>query len=452
MIMRSINDGTRRHERSECKPDRAQPSRIVILGGGFGGSYCARALEAHLGRFDIDISLIDRNNYFVFYPFLIEAGTGSIEPRHAVVPIRGFLNKSNFLRAEVTGIDTSRQSVSYRLVGADEERTIGYEHLAIALGSITKMPNVPGLHEWGLEIKSLSDAIALRDRAIHLLELADAAPSLEERRALLHMIIVGANFTGVELAGEFQQYLKEATRLYRNVSPGDCRITLIEIADRILPALDPDLAEYARQRLEANGVHIMLKHSVKAVLPDGVETDDGRRLPAQSVIWAAGVAPNPLVSKLGLPIDNLGYILCERDLRVQGFQNVWAIGDCAVNPGPDGKPYPAMAQHALREGEDLARNIADVSRGRPARPCDISTRGSMASLGGRKAVAKIFNYKLKGFPAWFIRQSYYLMRIPGWSRKARIALDWTLNLFFSRDIVQLGIRSIPPDTSIRKAA
>jgi NADH dehydrogenase len=173
---------------------------------------------------------------------------------------------------------------------------------------------------------------------------------------------------------------------------------------------------------------------------------------AYTVIWAAGVAPNPLVSRLDLPVDNLGYILCERDLRVRGRQNVWAIGDCAVNPGPDGTPYPAMAQHALREGEDLARNLADVLRGQPPRPCDIKTRGSMAALGGHKAVAKIFNIKLTGFPAWFIRQTFYLAKIPGWSRKARIALDWTLNLIFSLDIVQLGIQSVPPKISTRKAA
>src|SRR5262249_24017130 len=148
------------------------------------------------------------------------------------------------------------------------------------------------------------------------------------------------------------------------------------------------------------------------------------------LIWAAGVAPNPVVNKLELPVDRLGYILCNRDLRVRGFQNIWAIGDCAVNLGPDGKPYPAMAQYALREGVHLAANIADVLRDRPARPCNIISRGAMAALGGRKAVAKIFRFKVRGWIAWFIRQSYYLMRIPGWSRKARIAFDWTLNLFF----------------------
>jgi NADH dehydrogenase len=426
--------------------------RIVVVGGGFGGAYCARALEKRLGRYDLDVSLIDRNNYFIFYPLLIEAGTGSIEPRHAVVPIRSFVKTAHFRRGEITGVDTNQQEVFYRLGGADRQDMIRYEHLVLALGSITKTPNVPGLREWGLQIKSLTDAIALRDRAIHLLELADATTNLEDRRALLHFVVVGGNFTGVEVAGEFQFYLREASRLYNNVSVEDCRVTLIELADRILPALDADLAAYAAQRLESLGVRILLKQSVKAVFKDGVETNDGARITSHTVIWAAGVAPNPLISKLTVPVDKLGYIECERDLRVRGFQNVWAVGDCAVNPGPDGKPYPATAQHALRQGEDLARNIAEVLRGGTARPCDISTRGSMAALGGRKAVAKIFDLKLTGFPAWFVRQTFYLMKIPGWSRKARIALDWTLNMLFSRDIVQLGIRSLPPDTSIRKVA
>ena len=426
--------------------------RVVILGGGFGGAYCARALEKALGRFDVDVCLIDRNNYFVFYPLLIEAGAGGIEPRHAVVPIRSFLRDADFVRAEITGIDVTRQTVTCRFAGRDAQQIISYEHLVIALGSVSRMPNVPGLREWGLQIKTLSDAIALRDRAIHLLELADSAESLDERRALLHFVVVGGNFTGVELAGEFQYFLRQAARLYRNLSPDDCRVTLIEITDRILPALDRELADYARQRLEGLGVRILLGCSVKSVFTGSAELSDGHTLQAHSVIWAAGVAPNPLISKLGLPLDDLGYIVCERDLRVRGFQNIWAIGDCAVNPGPDGKPYPATAQHALREGEDLARNIADVFRGRAARPSDISSRGSMAALGGRKAVARVFNHNLTGFPAWFIRQTYYLMRMPGWSRKARIALDWTLNLLFSRDIVQLGIRSTPPDAPVRKAA
>jgi NADH dehydrogenase len=426
--------------------------RIIVLGGGFGGAYCARALEKRVGRNKFEVCLIDRNNYFVFYPLLIEAGTGSIEPRHAVIPIRSFLKNTDFRRGEIVGVDTDRQEVAYRLAGSEQIAKIRYEHLVLALGSITKMPNVPGLREWGLQIKGLTDAIALRDRAIHLLELADAAPNLEERRALLHLVIVGANFTGVELAGEFQYFLRDATRLYKNVSADDCRVTLVEITDRILPALDADLAAYAAQRLEGIGVRIMLKRSVKEIFPDGVETDDGMRMSSHTVIWAAGVAPSPLISKLTLPVDKLGYILCERDLRVRGFQNVWAIGDCAVNPGPDDKPYPATAQHALREGKDLALNIVKVIRGGVARPCNIATRGSMAALGGRKAVARIFNRNLTGFPAWFIRRTYYLMRIPGWSRKARIAVDWTLNLLFSRDIVQLGIRSVPPDTSIRKIA
>jgi NADH dehydrogenase len=424
---------------------------VVVLGGGFAGASCTRALEKQINNYEIEVCLIDRHNYFTFQPFLIEAGTGSIEPRHAVIPIRSFLKKAEFRRAEVIGVDTGRQEVICRNVGSDREENIRYEHLVIAIGSVTRMPNVPGLHEWGFEMKGLADAIALRDRVVNLLELADTT-SREERRALLHIIIVGANYTGVELAGELQAFMREATRLYRNVSVHDCRVTLIEIGDRILPALDDELAEYAGRHLYKGGVRMMLRESVKAVFEDGVETNAGIRIPSHTVIWAAGVAPNPTIAMLPFPVDKLGYIVCDRDLRVRGFPNVWAIGDCAVNPGPDGKPYPATAQHALREGEDLARNLVAVFRGGIPRACDISSRGSLAALGGHRGVAKIYNWNLTGFPAWFIRQTYYLARIPGWSRKARIAMDWTLNSIFSRDIVQLGIRSNEPDTSIRKAA
>jgi NADH:quinone reductase (non-electrogenic) len=425
--------------------------RVVVLGGGFAGAYCARTLERSLGH-EVEVRLIDRNDYITFYPLLIEAGTGSIEPRHAVVPIRSFLKGGQFRCAEVRNIDTEAQEISYTPEGSDRLDVLSYEHLVVALGSVTRMPNLPGLREWGVEIKSLPHAIGLRDRAIHFLELADATPDVVQRRALLHFVIVGGNFTGVEIAGEFQYYLRDASRLYKNVAPDDCRITLIEIADRILPALDRSLAAYAAERLKGIGVRIMLNRSVKQVFRDGLETDQGIRIPSHTVIWAAGVAPNPLIGKLSLPVDRLGYILCERDLRVRGFENVWAIGDCAINPGPDGKPYPATAQHALREGEQLARNIAAVMKGGTARPCNITTSGSLASLGGRKAVAKVFKLRLTGFPAWFVRRTYYLKRIPGWSRKTRIAFDWTLNMLFARDIVRLGIHSPLSDDSTRKAA
>lgn len=433
-------------------PDKCN-CRIVVLGGGFAGAYCARGLEKKLGsRVTLDLGVIDRNNYFVFYPLLVEALTGNIEPRHVVVPIRSFLKSSRFIRGEITGLNTRTQRVFYRVSGLDREENAEYDHLVVALGSITRMPNIPGLQQWGLQLKTLSDAIALRDRVIHLLESADAAIVPEERRSLLRFVIVGANFTGVELAGELQQFLIDACKFYRNVSLGDCRITLVETADRILPALDADLASYAAQHLQRTGVEILLRNSVRAVEEDGVTTIRGIDIPARTVVWAAGVAPSPLIGRLGLPTDERGYILCERNLRVKGFENVWAIGDCAVNVGPDGKPYPATAQHALREGQDLARNLSDLFRGFPVRACDISSRGAMAALGGHRAVADVFGRRLTGSLAWFIRRSYYLFRIPGWSRKTRIAFDWTLNMLFARDIVQLGIQSMPPDKPLRRAA
>ena len=232
----------------------------------------------------------------------------------------------------------------------------------------------------------------------------------------------------------------------------DCRVTLIELKDRVLPALDEDLATYAAQSLSRIGIEILLKHSVRSVSEDGVTLEDGTAMHARTVVWTAGVAPNPLVNRLRMPTDDRGYILCDRNLRVRGFDNVWAIGDCADVAGPNGMPYPATAQHALKEGEDLARNLDHLFRGFDLHPCDISNRGAMAALGGKRAIAKIFGYRLTGILAWFVRRTYYLMKFPGLSRKTRIAVDWFLNLVFAREIVQLGVQSTPPNTSLRKAA
>lgn len=415
-----------------------QRKRIVILGGGFGGAYCAQALEKQL-RDDTEILLLDRHNYFVFYPLLVEAGTGGLEPRHAVVSIRAFLNRTRFRMAEVMEVDTSRRTVTYRMAGMETSETVGYDHLVVALGSVTRFPEVPGLSHHGFELKSLSDAVVLRDRAIQLLEAADALADAEKRRALLRFVVVGGNFTGVEVAGEFHVFLRQATRYYPNVRAEECSVVLVEIADRILPALDADLSRYALEKLRARGVDIRLRASVREVGPDSVTLDNGERVAAHTTIWCAGIAPSPLIGRLGLPTDDRGYILCDPDLRVRGMKNVWAIGDCAVNPGPDGRPYPATAQHAVRQGIHLAQNLARVLRGLPAVPCVLKNFGALAAIGCRTAVAKIFGMKLSGFPAWFLWRTVYLLKMPRVSRRLRIALDWTMDLLFTREYVELGV-------------
>lgn len=417
----------------------SRPLRIVILGGGFAGATCARELEPAARRGDVEVTLINWGNFFVFTPLLVEAGTGALEPRHAVVPLRDFLSETTLRSAEVLAVDRERRIVRYRVVGNDAADEIGYDHLVVALGSVTRLPDVPGLARFGFAMKSLPDAVALRDRAIQLLERAEATDDPERRRALLHFVVVGANFSGVEVAGEFSEFLREAAGAYRNVSKDDCRVSLIEAAPRILSALDQDLADYALARLRARGMNVLLSTTVTAIAGDHALLADGSRLDTHTVIWCAGIAPSPLVARLGLPTDAQGWLLCDADLRVRGCADVWGVGDCAVNPDPSGRAYPATAQHAVREAGALASNLRRVLRGEPTRPCEIRSPGALAALGCRTAVAKVYGVKLSGFPAWFLWRTVYLFKMPGLARRVRVALDWTLGLLFRRQIVQLGI-------------
>lgn len=428
---------------SEGRTDTDTPRRIVILGAGFGGAYCAAALGKNLRGLNVEVLLIDRNNFFVFYPLLVEAGTGSLEPRHAVVPIRAFLKTAEFRMAEVVDADFDRRSITYRLVGGDDTQQIDYDELVISLGSVTRLPDVPGLREFGCQLKSLTDAVALRDRAITMLELANATDDEAKRRGLLHFVVVGGNFTGVEVAGEFDMFLRAAARKYRHVSQRDIKVTLVELGDRILAALDADLAEYAAAHMRKRGIDVRLNTTVTAIEHDRVTLSCSEQLDSRTVIWCAGIEPNPLIGAWPLPVDDRGYILCERDLRVKGIEHVWAIGDCAVNLDRDGSAYPATAQHAVQQAAHLAGNLAAVLSGRDPRPCNIKSRGALAALGCRTGVAKVFGFKLAGFGAWFLWRTVYLLKMPGLARKIRIALDWTIDLVFSRDYVQLGVHRTP---------
>jgi NADH dehydrogenase len=415
--------------------------RIVILGGGFAGAYCASSLEEHLGSTPAEVLLIDRHNYFIFYPLLVEAGTGSLQPRHAVVPIRQFLRRTKFLMANVTSIDLHRREVVYR-VGEEPTRTISYDHLVLALGSITNLPPVPGLKEYAYEVKSLADALTLRDRAIEVLERANALDDPARARGLLHFAVVGGNYTGVEVAGEFDVYLKEAARKYPNLDPGEVKITLIDQNDRLLGTLDDELSDYAQRHLSERGVDLRLKERAVEIRPDGLVLSSGATVSASTVIWCAGIAAPPMLKELGLPTDKRGYVLCDPEMRVQGFDTVWAIGDCAVNPDPQGNPYPATAQLAVLEGGQLGENIARVLRNLRPLPCTFRSKGMMAAFGSHDAVAKVFRFRVTGFAAWFLWRSYYLLRMPGLARKFRVAFDWTLDLLFGRDYVELGVHRV----------
>jgi NADH dehydrogenase len=411
----------------------------VIIGAGFSGAYCAQKLERKLARQDVEIILIDEHNYFVFYPLLAEAGTGSLEPRHAVVPIRSFLKSHIFRMARVVQIDLADNRVICRQIELNKQEIIQYDHLVIALGSVTQLPAIPGIREYGFTLKDLGDAISLRDRAIEMLELADSTSDRSLRRQLLHFVVVGGSFTGIEVAGEFEFFLRQGARFFRGIGPDEYQLSVIEMTDRILPALERPLADYAQERLESRNVQFFLRNKVTELGADHLVLENGEVLEARTLIWAAGIAPNPLLRDLDVPQDNRGYILCDADLRVSGLQNVWAIGDCAVNPDPEGRAYPATAQHAVRQGKCLADNLLRVLDGKGTAPCQIGTRGSLAALGCRTGVAEVFGLRLSGFPAWFLWRTVYLLKMPTLSRKFRVALDWSLDLLFSRDFVELGV-------------
>lgn len=424
-------------------PEPAQTNgrtRIVIVGGGFSGAYCAAELDRKLRGKNVDVLLINGTNYFVFYPLLVECGTGALQPRNALVSLRSFFRHGRFMCARATKIDVHKREVTVRVGEGLPDETIQADHLVLALGSVTLMPPIPGLRDHAFEMKSLADAISLRDRAIHMLELASFVNDDNLRRELLHFVVVGGSFTGVETAGEFHAYMKKAARFYPRLDPSMVRMTIIDRGDRLLKALDPRLSEYTRRHFERRGIDVKLGRTITHVEARSCTLDDGSTLATRTVIWAAGVAPHPLIASIDVPTER-GWIVCEPDGRIKGFNQVWGVGDCAANPDPTGKPYPATAQHAVREGKHAARMIANTLRGLKTEPLVYKTQGSLAAFGRFDAVAQVAGIRIAGFLAWFMWRTVYLMKMPGIVKRIQVALDWTVD-FLPRDYVELGVHRV----------
>ncbi len=421
-------------------PRAGSRPRAIVLGGGFGGAYAAQRLSRRLPK-DWDLTLVDRNNFLLFYPLLVEAGVGSLEARHVVVPLRKFLKRGDLIMAEVTGVDLKRQTVEIHVVGADKTERLHYDQLIIAIGSTTKFPPVPGLAEHAFELKSLADGIDLRDRGIRLLELANTIQDAERRRAILRIVIVGASFSGIELAGEYDHFLRGAAKSYHNVDDSEIKVVVLELSDRILNTLEPELSDYALRHLLNRGLDIRTNTSLKEVHQDYVILTTGERLDTRTTVWCAGIAPSHLLDCVdAIPRTPQGYIDCSKELQVSGFDNVWAIGDGATVQDRNGNPYAATAQNATRQGMVAADNLIRSIKDEPLKPFEHESLGTLAEIGCRTAVAKVFGIRLAGFPAWFMFRTVYLFKMPSWSRRFRIMMDWTADLFVRAEPVQLGIR------------
>lgn len=402
----------------------------LVLGGGFAGSYVARLLGKR------GSTILSTENYMLYTPLLVEAGSGTLEPRHVVVPLRQMCPHADLLLGGATGLDEERRLVrADTLAGALE---IHYEQLVLALGSIARVFPVPGLREHGVGFKDLADAIALRNRVLQQLERAAIQPDLPEE---LGFVFVGAGYAGVEALGELNDLAHAALRFYPNLRNVPQRWVLVDAAPKILPEIPRRLGEYAARHLEKRGVEIHVETTLSSY--DGREAvlSNGATIPARTVVWTAGVRANPLLGELGLPLDERGRVRVDPFLHVEGRENVWALGDCAAVPNTrtPGAVDPPTSQHALRQARRLTKNLTS---GRPE-PYGYRMLGQVATLGRYKGIAEIPGVRLRGFPGWFVARTYHLYQLPLLSRKLRVVLDWTVALLFRRDVVELSVLGHP---------
>lgn len=407
--------------------------RILILGG-FAGVSTAYHLERLLRRRpDVEIVLVSRDNFVLMTPLLFEVFSGSLDLRGCSVPIRAFLRSTRFVESAIEDIDLHRRVV--RLAAGGE---LAYDQLVLALGSRTNRDLIPG-SQHAYTFKTLADALLLRNHVIERFERADAETDPRRKTQLLTFVIVGGGLVGVELLGELTAFVDGVAPLYTNVDRDDVRCILLQHGDRIMPEIDPRLTDYAtRVPADRRGVELRTRTRVLGIEPGRVRLP-GETIDADTIILAAGTVPDPVVATLPVERDKRGRVLVEATMRCPHHPEVWALGDCAAIPGPDGKPYPGLAQHALRAARVPAANITAVQDGRSPQPFVFHTLGMMGSLGHGKGFGRLLGVRARGLPTWFVRRTYYLSQMPGWGRKLRIVIDWTLALLFRPDLVKVGL-------------
>lgn len=416
-------------------------TRILILGGGFGGVYTAMELEK-LFKNDpnVEIGLVSKDNYLVFQPMLPEVISGSIGLLDVITPIRRLCPRTNLYTRAVEAIDVKNKVVTMSSGFRPRPYTLEYDHLVIALGNQTSFAGQPGLAENALPFKYLGDALVLRNHIIHALEEADIERDAEVRRALLTFVVAGGGFSGVEAIAELNDFVREASHSFRNIDQREIKVVLLHAGDLILPELPKTLAEFAQKQLGKRGVDIRLNTRLGGATAEAALLAGGERIPTKTLVSTVPSAPHPIVAALPFKMER-GRIVANDCLEVPDFPGHWALGDCAVVPDVTnaGQPCPPTAQHALRQGTRLARNIAaTMGRGQKQR-FEFKALGKLAGLGHRSAVAEILGLKLSGVLAWFMWRAIYLMKLPGLDRKIRVATDWFLDLLLPADIVQLKV-------------
>jgi NADH dehydrogenase len=418
------------------------PPRILILGGGFAGLATARKLERLIRPGEARMTIVSRENFSLFTPMLPEVGSGNLETRHVCTPVRAQLRRTEFMLGDVLGVDLVARKVEVEHTILGTRQWVGYDHLVFALGSVTSTFNLPGVEEHSLAYKTLEDADRLRNHVIAMLELAEVTHDPVQRQRLLTFVFVGGGFTGVEAAGEMADFFRSSIRFYPQITQDQIEIVLVEGGPKLLPDLQDGMGEYSAKALSRRGIRVLTSTLVAGADEHALRLRDGSTIQTSTIVWSAGVKPSPVVAALSIGTARGGAIPVRDDFSVPSYPGVWAIGDCASIPEPDGTTVPATAQHAIREGPTLAHNIVASLRGEPTKAFHYRSLGIMASLGARRGVAGLQGkYLLTGFLAWLLWRSYYLARLPGLDRQFRVAFDWTLGLIFPRDIAELRVYS-----------
>jgi NADH dehydrogenase len=412
---------------------------VVIAGGGFGGLYAARRLERRLPRHSARIVLVSDVNFLLYSPLLPGAASGSLEPRHVVVPLREELDWTEMRMGRVESADPARNELRVRTVAGRDE-VLRYDQLIVSLGSVSRVLSVPGLAEHALGFKTLADAIALRNRALLNLEIAESLPDEDARREYLTFVFVGAGYAGLEGLAEMQDFVADVMDRYPRSRLAGARFVLVEARERVMPEISAHLAEFAARELRKRGIEIRTNTMLESIDERSATLSTGERIPARTVCWTAGVKPPAVVGRLGLPLVR-GRIDVDATMRVKGHDNVWAIGDAAAVPDPAKRrrqPTPPTAQHAIRQGRRAAENVSAALTGRKPKPFRYRTLGVFVDMGQHQAVAQMLGVPVSGFPAWFAARTYHLMMMPGVARRVRLAADWTTGLFFGRASAELG--------------
>jgi NADH:ubiquinone reductase (H+-translocating) len=418
----------------------AKRKRVVILGGGFAGVFTAKRLIA-CGRRDVEVHLVNRENYLVFQPMLPQVISGSVGIADTISPIRRLVPGVQLHVRDVESVDLGTRTVTCSPGFRPRPLVLPFDHLVVAVGNVTDFRGLTGLPEHALPFKTLGDALALRNHTIGALEEAASERDPELRRMLLTFVVAGGGFSGVEVCAELHDFVRRALATYPSIAFAECRFVLLHSRDRILPEMDDDLARYAQSLLIARGVEVRLNSRLTAATGEHAILGDGTRIPTATLVATVPSHPNPVVEALALPKDKGGRLLVDGTMRVPGTDNVWALGDCALVPlpqrGGEVRVAPPTAQHAIREAALLADNILATARGIAPRPFTFEGLGAFAALGHRKGIARVLNVKLSGFPGWLAWRAVYLMKLPGLDRKIKVGLSWLLDLFFPPDLVQL---------------